>query len=262
MPTDDQISALERLTKLRDTGALNEEEFASQKASILSGASLATPSVPFYRRLWLVVTLTCLIIPFWVALLILITGQVYKRAKDRSLVPIKGSSRFIYAGLLTLWLAAIIGKAIIDPISWQQEWRNNAPRSSSQSSNVSPTDSVAPSTTASSTNSEDSSPNIQISEGETQDGQTTLTITADDDNPFTIERLVYNDRAGEKPCYLPKFGAVEGDENDGTNAPPTYGKRLPNTMKRGDQAMFFPRCGATMTVTVYTDRGSARYKIQ
>jgi hypothetical protein len=92
--TEDYISDLERLAKLG------------------SGAQVAG-----YRRLWVVVLLTILLITFPIALIILLTGPVYrKRAKD--LQPISKAGRYIYAALLALWLAAIIAKAVLHPGDW------------------------------------------------------------------------------------------------------------------------------------------------
>ena len=126
MSDDNQLSALERLTKLRESGALTEEEFTAQKAAILSGAAAPTTHVPFYRKLWVVVTLTCLILTFWVSLIILATGDVYKRTKDGSRAPIKKTTRYVFAGLLATWMAAVVVKAVVDPESISQRWAESA----------------------------------------------------------------------------------------------------------------------------------------
>lgn len=70
---------------------------------------------PVFRRLWVVVTLTVLLLTFPVALLILLTGPVYKRAADGAFTPISNKSRYIYAGVLGLWLVAVVAKSIIAP---------------------------------------------------------------------------------------------------------------------------------------------------
>lgn len=115
MTDDSQISALERLTKLRDSGALSEEEFASEKAKLLTGA----PNPPFFRRLWFVVLLTCLLLTFPISLLILVTGNVFKRTADGSLAPLKNKTRYIYAALLALWAIGAIVRAIIHSGDWE-----------------------------------------------------------------------------------------------------------------------------------------------
>jgi len=147
MPNADQLSALERLTKLRETGALTEEEFTAQKAAILAGVTGSTANrVPFYRRLWVVVTLTCLLLTSWLSLIVLVTGDVYKRAKDGSLIPIKPRTRHIYAGFLTLWFIAAIINAIIHPDVLKEDI---AGRASTQASSGAPQAAVPSSSQAS-----------------------------------------------------------------------------------------------------------------
>jgi Short C-terminal domain len=99
MSNDDQLQALERLAKLRDGGALSADEFAAKKAAILNEA--ATVHAPFYRRLWFVVLLTCLILTFPIALIILLTGEVYKKVRGTR-KPISNKARYIYASILGL----------------------------------------------------------------------------------------------------------------------------------------------------------------
>ena len=120
MNDDNQLSALERLTKLRDTGALSEEEFAAQKATIL-GDVRSTEHVRFYRRLWVVVLLTCLIFTFPIAMIILLTGNVYRR-KEGAFQPIGKTARLIYGGILALWIAALVVRAIIDPAGTKRDF--------------------------------------------------------------------------------------------------------------------------------------------
>lgn len=69
-----------------------------------------TPSM--FRRLWLVVLLTCLLLTFPVALAILASGPVYKKVGD-GYAPITKGTRFTYAGFLALWLVALAAKAVI-----------------------------------------------------------------------------------------------------------------------------------------------------
>jgi hypothetical protein len=124
MPTNDQISALERLTRLRDSGALNDAEFEAQKAELLAGPNQGAPSL--FRRLWLVVTLTCLLITFPVALIILATGNVYRKV-DGGWRPIRRGPRVVYASILALWLAAIVVRAVVSPDTIKSAWDANAP---------------------------------------------------------------------------------------------------------------------------------------
>jgi hypothetical protein len=77
-----------------------------------------------------------------------------------------------------------------------------------------------------------------------------VTVTSDDDNPFTITRVVINGRDGEKGCDVT-------DKPSTVDSPSTG---LPATLKRGDQAVVYVACGKTLSVDVYTDRGSGSYK--
>jgi len=122
MANDGQISALERLAKLRDSGNLTEEEYQRHKAKILSDRD----KVPLYRRLWFVVMLTCLIITFPLSLLILVTGNVYKNSKSEDLRPITARARYVYAGVLVLWIIALVIRASLNPQSTEQAWNSNA----------------------------------------------------------------------------------------------------------------------------------------
>src|SRR4051812_9264706 len=59
------------------------------------------PSV--MRRLWVVLLLTCLLITMPVALVILLTGPVYKRTPE-GYTPIGKSAHRAYASFLILWV--------------------------------------------------------------------------------------------------------------------------------------------------------------
>jgi uncharacterized protein YecT (DUF1311 family) len=128
MRDNDQLLALERLTKLRDAGTLSEDEFLKQKERIIGEAA----PVKSYRRLWLVVLLTCLIITSPIAFLILITGDVYRRNRDLSFRPMKRSNRFIYAGALVVWFLAAGANAIIHPGVLNEEIAATNTKSSEQ----------------------------------------------------------------------------------------------------------------------------------
>ena len=110
MSTDNQIAALERLAKLKTEGAITEAEYEAQKALLLGSDA----PVPFYRKLWVVVVLTLLVLTMPVALLILATGSVYRGTEDGP-VPISGRARAIYAGVLVLWLVGAFVNAVLFP---------------------------------------------------------------------------------------------------------------------------------------------------
>jgi Short C-terminal domain len=271
MSNDDQLQALERLAKLRDSGALSEDEFAAKKAAILNEA--ATVHAPFYRRLWFVVLLTCLILTFPIALIILLTGDVYKKAGGTR-TPIGNKARYIYASILGLWLAAAIIKAIIDPSELKMDTDKKTNVSPSSQSASSANSASAPETNQAAapapaekpeaaSNNASESPTMLGKVEQTQNGQV-FDLTADDDKPFTVLRLVFNGRENEPACDLPKFQldpTVPANlANQAGTMQGAYGTHLPVTMKRGDQAVFFSGCGNILLVDIYTDRGTSEIK--
>ena len=80
---------------------------------------------PFFRRLWVVVLMTCLLIPMPIAMLVLLTGPVYRRKPD-GYRPISNRARFIYGGALVLWLVIATLKAFLQPGGIQGEWERSA----------------------------------------------------------------------------------------------------------------------------------------
>jgi len=87
-------------------------------------------SVPFLRKLWVVVLLTCLLITFPVAMVILLSGPVY-RWRDHGWRPISNGARYTYGGLLALWLVAATARAVLQPGGISGEWARSAPTESS-----------------------------------------------------------------------------------------------------------------------------------
>jgi uncharacterized protein YecT (DUF1311 family) len=119
MPTEDHISALENLAKLKATKAISDADFEAQKARLMGAyaAPSQSPQPPLFRRLWVVVTLTVLVIGFPVALAVLASGEVYRKV-DGGWRPISRGARLTYAGFLALWLVAVLAKAIFHPGDW------------------------------------------------------------------------------------------------------------------------------------------------
>jgi uncharacterized protein YecT (DUF1311 family) len=111
---NDKLDALERLAKLKAEGSLTEQEYQVQKDRLMAEG----PNVPALRRLWLVVLLTCLIITFPIALIILVSGPVFKKGENGP-EPISNGARWTYAGFLGLWLLAVLAKAIVHPGDWE-----------------------------------------------------------------------------------------------------------------------------------------------
>ena len=80
---------------------------------------------PFFRRLWVVVMMTCLLIPMPVALILILSGPIFRRKQD-SWQPISNRARFIYGGILVVWLVAATLKAFLQPGGIKEEWRRSA----------------------------------------------------------------------------------------------------------------------------------------
>ena len=115
----DRVSALEKLVQLKANGTITQDEFEREKAKLLAGECRTTStSPPVHRRLWFVVTLTCLLVTFWLALFILASGPVYRK-KAGVWSPISNGARRIYAGFLFLWILALLAKAIFHPGDWE-----------------------------------------------------------------------------------------------------------------------------------------------
>jgi len=233
-------------------------------------------SVPLIRRLWVVVLLTCLILTFPIAMVILLTGDVYKK-RQGTWQPIKASSRYVYGGLLLLWLIAATVKAIVQPGGIAGMWARsentndvaaaNASASSNGSRNVG--NASTPPTKAevqAESPKEDNPPsqrhslNVQVATEQTQYGEAMI-LTAED--AFTLERIVFNGRAEEKNCDLPKYGiSIESTDtsNEAASMQSAYGTQLPKELKVGDRAVFFLGCGALVKFDLYTDHGLWHFK--
>jgi hypothetical protein len=69
-------------------------------------------NVSVMRRLWMVVLLTCLLVTFPIAMVLLLTGDVYRK-RNGQFVPIGKSSRYVYGGLLALWLVAVVARSVV-----------------------------------------------------------------------------------------------------------------------------------------------------
>jgi len=261
---DSQLAALERLTNLRDSGTLNDDEFATQKAAIL--ARSAVQAAPLYRRLWAVVVLTCLLITFPIAMIILFTGEVYRR-KEGVLSPISRSGRHVYAGLLALWLAALVGRAVIlekgGPTA-QPATASSGPQADQVTASPPAQPDASSTSTPESQSENNEGPTMRVSVDASAYGQK-LVLLANDDNAFTIQRVVFNGRENETGCDLPKHaGDPQSTDlsNPGASMQTLTGTQLPARVRRGDEASFLSGCGAILSVDIYTDRGTSHLKIE
>ena len=79
------------------------------------------------------------------------------------------------------------------------------------------------------------------------EGRFWIDVTGDDDQPFMVQRVVANGRAGEPGCDSTiKFNYVD--------------PYVPATLKRGDTTAALFTCGnALLSAEIYTDRGNASF---
>jgi hypothetical protein len=84
------------------------------------------------RRLWVVILMTCLLIPMPVGMIVLLTGSVYRK-RDGTWQPIGNGARYLYGGILAVWLVAATLKAVLQPGGIQGQWERSAdPASATQ----------------------------------------------------------------------------------------------------------------------------------
>jgi hypothetical protein len=226
-----------------------------------------------FRRLWAVVLLTCLLITMPVALVLLLSGPVYKRTSD-GYVPISRVAHRLYAGFLIVWVILATLRVLLLPGGFKQEWANSADPDLSPPASPRAASTQQPGRSDSNKASESSKPqaaqppsddqqqtqteatlDVEVETEDTQYGPT-LTLTAGE--PFTLQRLVINGRDHEDNCDLPEkqLSAESTDtSNMGASMQSVYGAQLPKELKTGDKAVFFSGCGEVMKFDVYTNRG-------
>lgn len=229
----------------------------------MSDTTAAVTHVPLMRKLWFVVTLTCLILAFPVALIILATGDVY-RWRDHGWHPISKGARYTYAALLGLWLAAAVVRFALLHNNPAQVASPNQQTEIPAGGGVKADDyAAAPDNTprsATTAAKQQKSLDVEVATQNTQYGEG-LILTAGE--PFTLQRIVFNDRAEEKNCDLPKYGlSAESTDtsNQGASMQSVYGSQLPKELKTGDQVLFYSGCGRVVKFDLYTDRGVFQFK--
>lgn len=219
-------------------------------------------TVPFLRKLWVVVLLTCL--PP-VAMVILLSGPVY-RWRDQGWRPISNGARYTYGGLLALWLVAATARAVLQPGGISGEWAKSADpeiaTNAQPKSEVPPGGAMKADDYSEPKNPEPTSaktPDMNVSVG----GQyNDITITADDDVPFSIERVVLNDRQGDDKCDFRPFTITEDMTPDEKYIANLQTKLPTSNLRRGDSIKVSSSCGETLRVTVYTNHGVSQYLIK
>jgi hypothetical protein len=176
--------------------------------------------IPWYRRPLPFGLFYILCVP--VALIVMLTGPNYFRVKGGYSRWGKGlkSVFFILAlGWFLINLALAIGDA-------SKETASTSPAASE---------------------SGDAAPHMRVEAVPLQIA-TAITVTSDDDQPFTMKRIVANGRAGEEGCDSVL-------KNNGNDPLP------PQMLKRGDAAAFMSICGSSvLTADIYTDRGRSTFK--
>ena len=157
----------------------------------------------------------------------------------------------------------MVVKAVVDPESINQRWAESAPSPqpssgapqapapvSSASSTRSPAATKSPTpTTAASSNAP---PDMSLQTGPSAASNlTALNITANDDSPFTVQRVVINGRKNETGCDI-----VHTDDVSELGA-----TILTTPLKRGDVMQVLVSCGEkVLSADIYTNRGVASFK--
>jgi len=100
---------------------------------------------------------------------------------------------------------------------------------------------------------------------------TGMIVTGDDDQPFTIKRIIYNGRASETGCDYPDFAPKipaelqafpEAQLKSLQGIMPELEGPFAKTLKRGQQATYYSSCGKILTVEIQTDRGTSRFTFE
>jgi hypothetical protein len=99
-----------------------------------------------------------------------------------------------------------------------------------------------------------SGPNMRI-EAQTMNGYSVaLLVTSDDDSPFTVQRVVFNEREGEAGC---DWAGHTKPVSETPNAVYDGRSFVTTTLKRGDSTSIPFACGSQLIkAEVYTDRGT------
>lgn len=99
---------------------------------------------------------------------------------------------------------------------------------------------------------------MNISVAPPDHGGERVSVTADDDKPFIIQRVVFNDRDNTPDCDIRPIQ----DPNQEQSLAVAMSTKLPTSaLERGQSVHFISICGETLRVTIYTDRGVAHYKL-
>jgi hypothetical protein len=182
--------------------------------------------IPWYRRPLVQIVWFVFLLPLW--LILMWTGPSYYRK----------AGVYKKFGILAKVLLSIVGILLIVLALGQMapEETNTPSRMGGGTPNTvpAPDTAVAP-------------PSMQV---EAVPGEITLdlSVTSDDDKPFTVQRVVVNDRVTEEGCDSTKM----------TGSIPLF---APARLKRGDTAAFHTACGTTiLSARVYTDRGTVAFK--
>jgi hypothetical protein len=188
-------------------------------------------------------------------------------------------------------LAAAIIKAIIDPseLKMASDQKPNISPSSQSASSASQAPALEANQAAASAPATNATPapNAQQPSNSNQPDQaaagpgmrvevapteaTRMIVTGDDDQPFTINRIIYNGRASETGCDYPDFAPKipaelqalpEAQLKALQGVMPELEGPFAKTLKRGQQANYYSSCGKILTVEIQTDRGTSRFTFE
>jgi uncharacterized protein YecT (DUF1311 family) len=91
----------------------------------MSDASSVPAKAPFFRRLSTVVAMTISLLFMPVAMILILTGQIYRK-RDGGWQPISNRARYIYGSVLVVWLIAATVRAMLQPGGLKGEWERSA----------------------------------------------------------------------------------------------------------------------------------------
>lgn len=188
--------------------------------------------IPWYRRPLVQLVWIVFLLPVW--LILMWTGPSYYRTRG-------GYKTFGITAKVLLSTGGIFLIAL--GLGQMAAEDANSPLTASSPSLV---DSQAPSKPSAPAPASAAPPTMRVA---VEPSRLMIVITGDDDQPFTVQRVVSNGRVGERGC--------DSTLKPNDNLEPY----TPTTLKRGDSTSVNYFCGdALLSADVYTDRGTASFK--
>ena len=252
---------IDKLSKLRASGALSDDEFEQQKKSLLTptpnnpSASSSLPNdwsaIALQNKFWFQLVLIVGLIPVGIGFMLFCAAYRYNGGK---IVRVSKWTKALLIALFTLiwiwWLALFSSKFDASRFSSSPGGTSSPTSASVPDSKSSDTSANASNTPSPSTDTTSNSPpGMRVESEEGNAGNFLVKIIGDDDQPFTVRRVVVNGRAGEQGCDSEQ--KIPGSESE---------NGFPATLKRGSMTFAAVACGALLSAEVYTDRGTASFK--